>query len=407
MDKRVLVTAVLVSLFTGAVSGAGSFMILNNIQHEGRSFVADSELEVDYVEESPLIESIDKASPSVVSIIAKKELERYVGGSPFGMFGFPFNDFRGGQFQEPEIVTEEREIGGGTGFIVSADGLAITNKHVVDDEEADYSVFLTDGTQLYADVLGKDPFNDIAVVQLYTDEELSDKASGLPVADLGDSDSLKVGARVIAIGNALSEFDNTTTAGIVSGKGRQIVAGSSSPFGGGTASRLSGLIQTDASINPGNSGGPLVNIFGEVVGMNTAVADANGIGFAIPINDVKSVLESVKEYGEIRRPYLGVRYMEINPEIAAEFDLPAEYGAYLQDDIQNRTVAVIPDGPADKAGLESGDLIISLGGKELSEEVNLQMLVRDLMVGESVEVEFYRDGELRNVEITLESMETE
>lgn len=400
MDKKILVTSLVVSLVSGSLAGAGSFYALSNSSNgDARAFTPDSLTIVN--EESSLIDAIEKANPSVGSIIASKELERIVGGNPFSMFGNPW----GMRYEEPEVVTERQEIGGGTGFVVSEDGLMITNKHVVDDDEADYNVFLASGDQYYAKVLAKDAFNDIAVVQLFEDESMENKPSGLPTADLGDSDSLQVGARVVAIGNALSEFDNTTTAGIVSGKGRQIVAGSSNPFGGSSASRLSGLIQTDASINPGNSGGPLINIAGEVVGMNTAVAEANGIGFAIPVNDVKTVLESIKKYGEIVRPYIGVRYIDVNADMAEEFNLPAKNGAYLQDDLQNRTVAVIPDGPADKAGLRSGDLIVSVGGTEITDEVSLQMIVGKLSVGDKVEVEFYRDNQLQSLELELEKLE--
>lgn len=401
MDRKIIVTSLVVSLVSGSLAGAGSYFALGGFEESsnGRSFNPESVTFVN--EESPLITAIEKANPSVGSIIATKELERMVGGNPFGMFGNPW----GMRFEEPEIITERREIGGGTGFVVSENGLMITNKHVVDDDEADYSVFLSSGDQFFAKVLARDPFNDIAVVQLFEDEEMNDMPSGLPVADLGDSDSLQVGARVVAIGNALSEFDNTTTAGIVSGKGRQIVAGSGNPFGGARASRLSGLIQTDASINPGNSGGPLINIAGEVVGMNTAVAEANGIGFAIPVNDVRAVLESVERFGEIVRPYIGVRYIDVNAEMAEEFDLPAENGAYLQDDLQNRTLAVVPNGPADKAGLQSGDLIVSVGGTDISENVSLQMIVSKLEVGDEVEVEFYRNLKLNTVQLELEKLE--
>lgn len=404
-NRKLSVLLVLTSLVAGIFGGGiGAYFYVDVLSKSSQNtgYLAERDIKESYVEKSDVIEAIDKANPSVVSIIASKELERIVGGSPFGFFGFPFGG-RGG-FQEPEIITERREIGGGTGFIVSKDGLMITNKHVVDDEEADYKVFMSDDTELFATVVSTDPFNDIAVVQLFEDENKTRKPSNLPIADLGDSDSIRVGATVIAIGNALSEFDNTTTAGIVSGIGREIVAGSSGGFGS-EASRLSGLIQTDASINPGNSGGPLINAFGEVIGINTAVAEANGIGFAIPVNDVKQALESIKRRGKIVRPYIGVRYIGLNPQISAEFDLPVEYGAYLQDDVENRVRAVLEDGPAFDAGLQSGDIIVSVDGINLDEDTGLQDIVRKKMAGDEIELEVYRNGREIEVELTLGEIE--
>jgi serine protease Do len=302
--------------------------------------------------------------------------------------------------QAPEQQTDsvKRKIGGGTGFIISADGLVLTNKHVIADSQAEYSVLLSDGTTMYATVLSKDPINDLAFIQLYTDQDRSDKPSELIPVELGNSDKLQVGSKVIAIGNALSEFDNTTTSGIISGLGRSITASN----GNGSTSRLSNLLQTDASINPGNSGGPLVNILGQVIGINTAIAQsANGIGFAIPINEAKAVVKSVQEFGKIVRPMLGVRYVEISQEIATELELPVDYGAFLQDDIARGVRSVLEDGPADKAGLRGGDIILAINGVALNQSTSLQREIAKFMPADTIKLTIYRADKEIDINVKL------
>lgn len=343
-----------------------------------------------FVEESLTIDAIEKVNPSVVSIVVSKQLAAL--RRPTGLFDLfaPGLGFESPQYYDNEFKREgpKQKIGGGTGFLISSDGLVLTNKHVIDDSSADYSVVLADGEEMYAKVLSKDPLNDIAFIQLYTDEDMDTKPTDLAVVNLGNSDQLSVGSKVIAIGNALSEFDNTTTSGIISGLGRSITAAS----GMGGASKLSNLLQTDASINPGNSGGPLVNLNGEVIGINTAIAQsANGIGFAIPINEAKNLVETVIEFGKIIRPMLGVRYVEITPTIAEQMDLDVEYGAFLQDDIASGTLAVVNGGPADKAGLRSGDIILEIDDFAIDDKNTLQRIISRFKPNQDVNVLVFRD----------------
>jgi len=358
------------------------------------------------VEESNYITAIEKVSPSVVSIVATKDVEVFL-TQPFSFFG-PFgNDPFFGQ-QAPNIPERESEkvtkkIGGGTGFIVSEDGLVLTNKHVVADEDADYTVFINNETKYYAKLVSKDPSNDIAMIQLYKDENRENKVQGLTAVDLGDSEQTPIGSHLLAIGNALGEFQNTSTAGILSARDRSITAGDSN---GQNASALNNLLQTDAAINPGNSGGPLVNLQGEVIGINTAVAQqANGIGFAIPINEVKSVIESVKEFGEIIRPFVGIRYSMISDDIAKELGLGEKGGAYLANDIQHGVAAVVKDSPADKAGLKANDLILKINEEEINEGNTLVQSLNKFKPEDKVKFLVLRDGEKIELEVTLEKFQ--
>lgn len=397
--KKTLVISLVTAIFAGLISGAGAgvgtyyFMSKNNENTQSKSSNV-------VVEESSLVDAIEKVSPAVVSVIASKDMSDFYQGQRYFYFpGSPFKIELPEQQQPENNSGEKTKIGGGSGFLVTKDGMVVTNRHVVSDDAADYTVILTDGKTYYAKVLSKDPINDFAVLQIYENEDRTNKPSGLPIAELGDSDALKIGSHVIAIGNALSEFDNTTTAGIISGKGRKITASS----GRGDASTLTNLLQTDAAINPGNSGGPLINLEGQVIGINTAVAQqANGIGFAIPINDLKPIIESVEKTGRIVRPYLGVRYTEITSEIASKLNLPVTSGAYLVDDPQTGVPAIVKDSPADKAGLRSGDIVTAVNGEALIEGVTLQSFVSDFKVGDTIKLTVLRGGSEVEVKVKLE-----
>ncbi len=336
------------------------------IARNGSGPVIQENRTVKVKEDSAIIEAYKKVAPSVVSIVSLQKVTNFFG---------------------EEIVSR----GGGTGFIVTADGLIVTNKHVVSDFNARYTVFLSSGKSYSAQIKSVDPFNDLAVLKI--------DASGLKAAELGDSDTLEIGQRVIAVGYALAEFQNTVTAGIISGKERTVEAS-----GRGQTEKLEGMLQTDAAINPGNSGGPLVNLAGQVVGINTAVASqAENIGFAIPINVAKKAIESVKKYGYIRRPMIGIRYVPITPQLAKANSLPVEYGAliYSRDP---RLFAVLPNSPAAKAGLKEGDIIVAINGQKIDASHSLRRLLQNFDPGQKVEITYLRDGKEHKVEIVLGEM---
>lgn len=287
-----------------------------------------------------------KLAPSVVSIIVSKDVQTYK-TDPFGFFYEPSGTVR-------------RKVGGGTGFFVTKDGLVLTNKHVVSDPSASYTIITSAGEEFNGKVLAFDPTTDLAMVQAY--DASGKKLSGRnPVAFVDASDSMEVGDFLIAIGNALAEFKNTVTFGVVSALGRTIEAGD---VGSQETELLTGLIQTDAAINPGNSGGPLVNLDGKVIGINTAIAsNANGLGFAIPLSgkEVKYLIDSVQKSGVIKRAFVGVRTAPLTPEVAKSLNLSITSG----DLIANSPDAIVPKSPAEKAGLTSGDIITEAAGTAL------------------------------------------
>jgi len=332
-------------------------------------------------EEDLVVRAVKEALPAVVSVIATKDLPVFeevltnpFEGDPF-LEGFGL-DFRVPQYQQKG--TEERQVSSGTGFLVSSDGILATNKHVVEDVDANYSVILSDGQGFSATVLARDPTQDIAILKIDQDEGNQKKFS---YAKLGNSDKINIGQSVIAIGNTLGEFQNSVSVGIISGLDREIVAS------GGLAGeeRLSEVIQTDAAINPGNSGGPLLNLEGEVIGINTAIAaSAENVGFALPINIIKRAVADAKEFGEIRYAYLGVRYLAINEQIKEERGLPVNYGALIIPGDGPNSPGVIEDSPASEAGLGEGDIIIEFGGEKINSTNSLGLLISKRRVGDTV-----------------------
>lgn len=313
-------------------------------------------------ESSATIEAVKLVAPAVVSIITESQAQTL-----FGPVSQP---------------------GGGTGFIITNDGLIATNRHVVEGIGGrGLTVVTSDGTKLPATVKAVDPALDFALIKV--------EAKNLPVVTLGDSDALAVGQSVIAVGNALGEFQNTVTAGVISAKQRDIQAG-----GGSGVEPLSNLLQTDAAINPGNSGGPLVNLAGQVVGVNTAVSEsAQGIGFAIPVNQVKQAIDSYTRDGKISRPSLGVRYVAIDDEVAKLYGLPVKDGALLRGGAN--APAVTPGSPAAAAGLRDGDIIIAADGQTLDADTTLGETIAAKRPGETIELRYRRGSEESTVTVTL------
>lgn len=334
-------------------------------------------------EDLTLTQLVNKNSPGVVSIVVKKTLTRVPAGFPF-FFLQPA--------PVPSDETEPQQIGSGSGFFVTTDGMIVTNKHVVADEAAQYFVYRAgDDTEYPATVIARDPVNDVAFLKI--------EGNNFPALKLGDSDSLQVGETAIAIGNSLGEFANSVSRGIISGKQRSLTAGNQY----GETEVLSGVIQTDAAINPGNSGGPLFNLQGEVIGVNVAVAQgAENIGFALPINQVKVRLEQVKKTGKIEVPYLGVRYVLINEMLKKEIGLPYSYGALVLRGRELTDFAVIPGSPAAKAGVAEGDVLLRLDGQKITSESSIAEVLIEHQVGDTIELTFWRSGEEKTVTLTLE-----
>jgi serine protease Do len=336
------------------------------------------------------IEAVKKAAPAVVSIVVSKYLPRMRDINPSQLFNpFMMGDVEDGAGQRVKV-------GGGSGFIVHADGLILTNKHVVFDPEAEYAVVMNDGSEHPAKVISRDPINDIAVLRI------EGAGAKLPHVRLAASDSIELGQTVIAIGNALGLFSNSVSKGIVSGLARSISA-SLGGAPGGHMEQLRGVIQTDVAINQGNSGGPLINLDGDVVGINTAVIfGAQNIGFAIPVDWVKGDLDDIVTHGRIIKPYLGLMYVMLTPELARRYALSYDHGAMVIRDHRPDAQAVLAQSPADKAGLKEHDIITHLNGTEIAAGMDLTDLLQKHKVGDTLAISFLRDGKANQCDVTLE-----
>ena len=372
-----VIALVIVSLLIG---GAGVALGLISLMNNGKETKTTETVSVNgyyagntaEFKETSIANIASKVTPAIVSIICETRTSGY---SYFG---------------------SRSQQSAGTGMIVSSDGYIITNKHVVDGVTTVKVV--TDAGDTYDDVeiLGTDPLNDVAYLKIK-------KAKNLPTVTLGDSKSIAVGQPVLAIGNALGAYQNTVTQGIISGTGRSLTASDSS---GNNSETLTDMLQTDAAINPGNSGGPLVNAAGDVIGINTAVAtSANGLGFAIPISATKGMLRRIMEDGKAERAYLGLTYVTVTADVAKEANLSVNHGAYVYNSSSRSGDAVIKDGPADKAGIKTGDVITKVGNVEIGRAGSISTLIGEYKVGEKVELTYIRNGKEKTTVVTLEAVD--
>jgi serine protease Do len=355
-----------------------------------------------FSQDSFVIDAVKKTNPAVVSVTISEEVPKYEEYVDPNQQLNPFGDmFPGFNFTIPEYKqdgTQEEDVGGGSGFLVSSDGLIVTNKHVVDQTGATYTVFTNDGKKYTATVIARDPVLDIALIKITP-------APGqiFPYLSLGDSDTLQLGQTVIAIGNALGEYRNTVSVGVVSGLARSITAGDES----GNSEVLDHVIQTDAAINPGNSGGPLLDLSGNVIGVNVAVAEGSqSIGFALPINSVEGAIESVEKTGKIIRPYLGVRYVQIDAAMEQADNLSVDYGALVKAGASADELAVISGSPADKAGIVENDIILEVNGVKIDDTNTLSDIIRGKSVGQVISLKVLHKGIPENVSVTLQAAPT-
>lgn len=349
--------------------------------------------------EQAVINAVEKTIQGTVSVVITKNLPimEECAVDPFQNVPSEFKQFFGGSFQfsQPCVKqgggTEQKEVGGGSGFVVDASGLIVTNKHVVSDKNVSYTVLDSAGKKFKARVVALDPFLDIGFLRVEGD------TASLKSLSLGDSDALKLGQTVIAIGNALAEFRNTVSVGVVSGLARRITARGS----GFESEVLQGVIQTDAAINRGNSGGPLVNLLGEVIAINVAMAQGGeNIGFAIPINQMKRSIATVKKNGKITAPYLGVRYIMITDDLVKRDGLLIASGALIRG--SEGGPAIMSNSPASKSGLQAEDIIQEVNGVKVDEINPLGLLLQRYQPGETIKLLVRRGTETLTILIVLE-----
>lgn len=330
---------------------------------------------------------VAKVNPAVVSIVISKDvpvMEQYF-TNPFGaqMPGFSIPQYR-------QNGTQKQEVGGGSGFLISTDGYVVTNAHVVSEKTAEYTVFANDGKKFTAKIIAADPTLDIALIKI--------EGTDLPFLTFGDSSKLRLGQSVIAIGNALGEFRNTVSSGVVSGLARSITASSGN---NGQSEALENVIQTDAAINPGNSGGPLIDLAGEVIGVNVATANgAQSIGFSLPANAVKDAVESIKKNGRVVRAFLGVRSIPVTAGLKEKNNLSVDYGALVVRGAQDE-LAVMPGSPADKAGILENDILLQIDGQKIDDTHSIASLIRGKHVGDKITIKLQRKGDEKTLEATL------
>ncbi len=377
VKAKLLSMALLVLVSTAAGFFGGWVGGNNRAQNFDPANSSDEARQQIVLSESQVINDIaEEVGQSVVSVnVTQERVSR-------GFFGFG------------EAFTQRSA---GTGFILSEDGVVVTNRHVVPRGTNEVSVTLSDGTELdNVEVIGRTNESDPLDIAFLKIRDLEGKE--LKPVKLGDSSKVRVGDKVVAIGNALGRFQNTVTTGIISGYGRNVEAADASGV-----DYLQNLFQTDTAINQGNSGGPLVNINGEVIGINTAVAGgAENIGFAIPINDAGGLIKSVLETGELLRPYLGVRYISLTDDLAFQYGLDQKRGAFIAPSEETGQPSILPDSPAQKAGLQEGDIITRVNDTPINEDNSLVSVLGRFAVGDTVTLTVVRDGNEMSLQATLE-----
>lgn len=378
MNKNLIIIVVILIVILALWQGAARFLpSFSNVN------LPNGEQNVKLVnEQSGVVDVVKNVSPSVVTVgaINKNQNRDNLQNDPFDLF---FNE------PSPQPNTDQEEDYIGSGFVVDKKGLIITNKHVVSDSSLSYVVIDSKGDRYNVANIYRDPLNDVAILKIS-----NPPAGGFKEISYGDSDKLQVGQFAIAIGTALGQFRNTVTTGVISGLGRGISAGSRFE---GYAEQLDNVIQTDAAINPGNSGGPLLNDAGQVVGINTAVASSGqNVGFAIPINAVKQSIKDFNATGQFNRPFLGVSYVLINKNAALLNDLPE--GALVRE--------LIPDSPAEKAGVKVDDIITKIDGAKITDENSLAAIINKKKVGQSIKLTIFRDAKLSDIDVKLEQAQS-
>jgi len=372
MKRLVFLAVILIFLLIGLNFLSEKFSFSITPKSSTESVLTKEKVKV-LTEESVVTSAVENVGPSVVTIV-----ETFPQGTKISQENNPFRMF--GLEEPQESNNEPQSIG--SGFVVSNDGLIVTNKHVVSDTGVKYSILTSSDKRYDVEKIYKDPLNDVAILKVNTNE--------LKPVTLGDSNNLKAGQFVIAIGSALGEFRNSVTTGVISGLGRGITAGSTFE---GFAEKLDNVIQTDAAINPGNSGGPLLNSSSQVIGVNTAVSsEGQNIGFALPINVIKQSLDNFNKTGQFNRPFIGVSYVILTPDVASVNELVA--GAYID--------TIVPGSPAEKSGLERGDIITQANGKKIEKDkFELSQAISENKIGDSIILKVWRDGELKDIKIIL------
>ncbi len=340
--------------------------------------------------QSGIVRTIKRTLPAVVSIVIKKsldELKREYGAPARG------GKKNGSSFPKDKADAHDMvQVDGGSGFFVDPSGIILTNKHVIAEPKSSYTIITSDGSEYPAELLARDPVNDIAILKVRTA-----KPASFPSLPLGDSGRLELGQQVLTFGNALGLFQNSVSSGIISGLSRSITAKTDQK----RLQEMRGLIQTDAAINPGNSGGPLTDIKGKVIGINAAIiAGAQNICFAIPIHTARRDLADLKKYGRVRRPMLGIHYLILNKDLQEKMRLPVDFGAIVKREYAFER-AIHPGSPADLAGILEHDVITEWNGEKITEEKSILDYLDGSKVGESAKLTVLRNGKTLTLPVAL------